>query len=155
LTGTVWIPNETISSENNPQNYPANSPLIKVGEIKKHLRIAKRNGQKIDRASKRRSYQSHFQKLPLITNITTTNLSIREFKIPVTNGFEWRMLANFSVALSANQNHLLQIHQRKDGTKIKRDVITSDNSFNGSNASDYIVVTLTFDIGEPIRGCAV
>lgn len=84
-------------------------------------------------------------------NLTTTTSGFREFDVPVTLGFEWRMLQNFTVNLTNNQNHTLQIRQRKDGAKIKKLVVTADNNFNGTTAADFIGVTLTYDIGEQVR----
>lgn len=84
------------------------------------------------------------------TNITSTNTGIKEWEIPVTNGWEWRQLPNNTFNLSVG-NHTLQLRQRKDGTKIKQIVITSDNSFNGTTASDLMGITLTYDISEAVK----
>ena len=84
------------------------------------------------------------------TNITTGNAGIKEWEIPVTSGFEWRQLENNTFNLTAG-THNLEIRQRKDGTKIKQVVITSDNSFSSATAPDLTGVTLTFDLSEQVR----
>ena len=86
----------------------------------------------------------------IYTNITSTNTGVKEWEIPVTNGFEWRQLPNNTFNLGVG-NHTLQIRQRKDGTKIKQIVITSDNNFSGTTAADLLGITLTYDISEAVK----
>ena len=79
------------------------------------------------------------------TNITTTASGVKEWEIPVTQGWEWRQLPllTFNLPLGV---HNLEIRQRKDGTKIKQVVITSDNTFREALAGDLTAMTLTYDL---------
>ena len=83
-------------------------------------------------------------------NITTTSAGVKEWEIPVTNGWEWRQLTNNTFNLTTG-NHSLQIRQRKDGTKIKQVVITADNTFNGTTAADLTGITLTYDLSSILK----
>lgn len=86
----------------------------------------------------------------LYTNFTTTNTGIKEWEIPVTNGWEWRQLPNTTFNLPIG-NHTLQIRERKDGTKIKQIVVTSDTTFSAATAPDLMATTLTFDLAYALR----
>jgi len=84
------------------------------------------------------------------TNITTTSSGIKEWEIPVTNEWEWRQLENNTFTMTTG-THSLQIRERKDGTKIKKVVVTSDATFNGNTAADLTAVTLTYDMSEALK----
>ncbi len=79
------------------------------------------------------------------TTITTTKPSVRTWEIPITNGWEWRQLENNTFSLPVG-NHTLQISERKDGTKIKQVVISSDNTFTGTTAAELTGITLSYDL---------
>jgi uncharacterized protein YejL (UPF0352 family) len=84
------------------------------------------------------------------SNISTTTSGIKEWEIPVTNGWEWRQLPNQTFNLPLG-THTLQIRERKDGTKIKQIVITSDNAFSAITAAELTAVTVTYDISDQVR----
>ncbi|MBA2405236.1 MAG: hypothetical protein H0V66_10735 [Bdellovibrionales bacterium] len=84
------------------------------------------------------------------TSLTSTNTGVKEWEIPVTVGWEWRQLPNNVFTLGVG-NHSLQIRERKDGTKIKKVVITSDANFSGLTAADLTAITLTYDLSEILR----
>ncbi len=79
------------------------------------------------------------------TITTTTKPSVKTWDIPVTSGWEWRQLENTTFSLPVG-NHTLQIRERKDGTKIKQVVITSDDTFKGSSAAELTGITLSYDL---------
>lgn len=84
------------------------------------------------------------------TNFTSTTSGVKEWEIPVTNGWEWRQLPNTTFNLPLG-NHTLQLRERKDGTKVKQIVVTSDNTFSAATAPDLTAVTLTYDLAEALR----
>ncbi len=84
------------------------------------------------------------------TNIITRKSGVKTWEIPVTNGWEWRQLENNIFSLPVG-NHTLQIRERKDGTKIKQVVITSDDTFNGANAAELTGITLSYDLSVQLK----
>lgn len=83
-------------------------------------------------------------------NITTSMAGVKEWEIPVTQGWEWRELTGNVFNLTTGV-HTIEIRQRKDGTKIKQIVVTSDNGFNANSASELTGITLSYDVSEHLK----